>query len=293
MNIQWYPGHMAKTRRQMLENLKNIDLVCELVDARIPQVSRNPDMDEIAGDKPRMMILNRVDLADPEATRRWASFYRAQGYAVLETDSQHGTGTGRFAAAARERLADKISAWNEKGQTGRAVRVMVVGIPNVGKSTFINRVLGRKSAKAADKPGVTRGAQWFRVPGGIDLLDTPGILWPKFDDERVGILLAVTGAVKDDILDLETLACRLFELLAVRAPQTIVDRYKLTIPEQSDFLGYVLLQQAGRKRGFLISGGEIDTERMARILLDEFRGGVLGRITLETPEDYAHAQEED
>ena len=293
MNIQWYPGHMAKTRRQMLENLKNIDLVCELVDARIPQVSRNPDMDEIAGDKPRMMILNRVDLADPEATRRWASFYRAQGYAVLETDSQHGTGTGRFAAAARERLADKISAWNEKGQTGRAVRVMVVGIPNVGKSTFIIRVLGRKSAKAADKPGVTRGAQWFRVPGGIDLLDTPGILWPKFDDERVGILLAVTGAVKDDILDLETLACRLFELLAVRAPQAIVDRYKLTIPEQSDFLGYDLLQQAGRKRGFLISGGEIDTERMARILLDEFRGGVLGRITLETPEDYAHAQEED
>lgn len=293
MNIQWYPGHMAKTRRQMLENLKNIDLVCELVDARIPQVSRNPDMDEIAGDKPRMMILNRVDLADPEATRRWASFYRAQGYAVLETASQHGTGTGRFAAAARERLADKISAWNEKGQTGRAVRVMVVGIPNVGKSTFINRVLGRKSAKAADKPGVTRGAQWFRVPGGIDLLDTPGILWPKFDDERVGILLAVTGAVKDDILDLETLACRLFELLAVRAPQAIVDRYKLTIPEQSDFLGYDLLQQAGRKRGFLISGGEIDTERMARILLDEFRGGVLGRITLETPEDYAHAQEED
>ena len=293
MNIQWYPGHMAKTRRQMLENLKNIDLVCELVDARIPQVSRNPDMDEIAGDKPRMMILNRVDLADQEATRRWASFYRAQGYAVLETDSQHGTGTGRFAAAARERLADKISAWNEKGQTGRAVRVMVVGIPNVGKSTFINRVLGRKSAKAADKPGVTRGAQWFRVPGGIDLLDTPGILWPKFDDERVGILLAVTGAVKDDILDLETLACRLFELLAVRAPQAIVDRYKLTIPEQSDFLGYDLLQQAGRKRGFLISGGEIDTERMARILLDEFRGGVLGRITLETPEDYAHAQEED
>ena len=293
MNIQWYPGHMAKTRRQMLENLKNIDLVCELVDARIPQVSRNPDMDEIAGDKPRMMILNRVDLADPEATRRWASFYRAQGYAVLETDSQHGTGTGRFAAAARERLADKISAWNEKGQTGRAVRVMVVGIPNVGKSTFINRVLGRKSAKAADKPGVTRGAQWFRVPGGIDLLDTPGILWPKFDDERVGILLAVTGAIKDDILDLETLACRLFELLAVRAPQAIVDRYKLTIPEQSDFLGYDLLQQAGRQRGFLISGGEIDTERMARILLDEFRGGVLGRITLETPEDYAHAQEED
>lgn len=290
MNIQWYPGHMAKTRRQMLENLKNIDLVCELVDARIPQVSRNPDMDEIAGDKPRMILLNRVDLADPEQTRRWAAWYREQGYSVLETDSQHGTGTARFGAVARERLADKIAAWNEKGQTGRSVRVMVVGIPNVGKSTFINRVLGRKSAKAADKPGVTRGAQWFRVQGGIDLLDTPGILWPKFDDERVGILLAVTGAVKDDILDTETLACKLFEILARRAPQAIMERYKVTIPEQSDFLGYELLEQAGRKRGFLISGGEIDTERMARILLDEFRGGVLGRITLETPEEYADEQ---
>ncbi|MCF2670506.1 ribosome biogenesis GTPase YlqF [Butyricicoccus pullicaecorum] len=286
MNIQWYPGHMAKTRRQMLENLKNIDLVCELVDARIPQVSRNPDMDEIAGDKPRMIILNRTDLADPEMTRRWAAWYRAQGYSVLETDSQRGAGTNRFAAAARERIADKIAQWNEKGQTGRAVRVMVVGIPNVGKSTFINRVLGRKSAKAADKPGVTRGAQWFRVAGGIDLLDTPGILWPKFDDERTGILLAVTGAVKDDILDTETLACKLFELLAQRAPQAIIDRYRITIPEDSDFPGYDMLEQAGRRRGFLISGGEIDTERMARILLDEYRGGVLGRITLETPEEY-------
>lgn len=277
---------MAKTRRQMLENLKNIDLVCELVDARIPQVSRNPDMDEIAGDKPRMIILNRTDLADPEMTRRWAAWYRAQGYSVLETDSQRGAGTNRFAAAARERIADKIAQWNEKGQTGRAVRVMVVGIPNVGKSTFINRVLGRKSAKAADKPGVTRGAQWFRVAGGIDLLDTPGILWPKFDDERTGILLAVTGAVKDDILDTETLACKLFELLAQRAPQAIIDRYRITIPEDSDFPGYDMLEQAGRRRGFLISGGEIDTERMARILLDEYRGGVLGRITLETPEEY-------
>ena len=286
MNIQWYPGHMAKTRRQMLENLKNIDLVCELVDARIPQVSRNPDMDEIAGDKPRMIILNRTDLADPEMTRRWAAWYRAQGYSVLETDSQHGAGTNRFAAAARERIAEKIAQWNEKGQTGRAARAMVVGIPNVGKSTFINRVLGRKSAKAADKPGVTRGAQWFRVAGGIDLLDTPGILWPKFDDERTGILLAVTGAVKDDILDTETLACKLFELLAQRAPQAIIDRYRITIPEDSDFPGYDMLEQAGRRRGFLISGGEIDTERMARILLDEYRGGVLGRITLETPEEY-------
>lgn len=288
MNIQWYPGHMTKTRRQMQENLKNIDLVCEVVDARIPQVSRNPDMDELAAGKPRMIILNRIDLADPALTRRWAQYFRAKGWAVVETDSKQGAGTARFAPAAREVLAEQIAKWNEKGQVGRAVRVMVVGIPNVGKSTFINRILGRKSAKAADKPGVTRGSQWFRVDSGIDLLDTPGILWPKFDDERVGILLACTGAVKDDILDVETLACKLMELLALHAPESITARYKLDLAaaEDSDFLGYTLLEQAGRRRGFLISGGEIDTERMARILLDEFRGGVLGRITLEAPEDY-------
>lgn len=293
MNIQWYPGHMAKTRRQMLENLKQIDLVCEVVDARIPMVSRNPDMDDIAGAKPRMIILNRIDLADPEQTRRWSAYFRSKGWAVLETDSQHGKGTERFAAAAREVLADKIAGWNEKGQTGRAVRVMVVGIPNVGKSTFINRILGRKSAKAADKPGVTRGSQWFRVGDGIDLLDTPGILWPKFDDERTGLLLASTGAVKDDILDVETLACKLFEILAARAPEAIAARYKLTLPEtgeEIDFLGYSLLEQAGKKRGFMMRGGEIDTERMARVFLDEYRGGVLGRITLETPEEYADAE---
>lgn len=293
MNIQWYPGHMAKTRRQMLANLKNIDIVCEVVDARIPMVSRNPDMDEIAGAKPRMIILNRIDLAAPDETRRWAAYFRAKGWAVLETDSQHGKGTEKFAAAAREVLADKIAQWNEKGQTGRAVRVMVVGIPNVGKSTFINRLIGRKSAKAADKPGVTRGAQWFRVGDGIDLLDTPGILWPKFDDERTGLLLASTGAVKDDILDVETLACKLFEILAVRAPEAIVSRYKLTLPapgEEVDFLGYTLLEQAGRKRGFMMRGGEIDTGRMARVFLDEYRGGVLGRITLETPEEYTDAE---
>ena len=202
--------------------------------------------------------------------------------AVIETDSRAGTGTQAFSNAVRTLLADKIAQWNEKGLVGKAVRVMVVGIPNVGKSTFINRIIGRKSAKAADKPGVTRGSQWFRVGSGIDLLDTPGILWPKFDDERVGILLACTGAIKDDILDVETLGCKLMELLAVQAPQAIIERYGVTIPEESDFLGYDLLQQAGRRRGFLLRGGEIDTERMARILLDEFRGGVLGRITLES-----------
>ena len=284
MNIQWYPGHMTKTRRQMAEYIKQVDAVCEVVDARIPQVSRNPDMDEIAAGRPRMMILNRIDLADPNKTAVWAKHFRDQGMAVIQTDSRAGTGTQAFSNAVRALLADKIEQWNEKGLVGKAVRVMVVGIPTVGKSTFINRILGRKSAKAADRPGVTRGSQWFRVDSGIDLLDTPGILWPKFDDERVGILLACTGAIKDDILDVETLGCKLMELLSVQAPQTIVDRYSVSIPEEEcDFLGYELLQQAGKRRGFLLRGGEIDTERMARILLDEFRGGVLGRITLEMP----------
>lgn len=290
MNIQWYPGHMTKTRRKMAEYIKNVDLVCEIVDARIPQVSRNPEIDTLAGGKPRLMILNRIDLADPSATRAWAKYYRAQGCLVLEEDSRSGQGIGKFSTAVREALADKIAQWQEKGQTGRSARVMIVGIPNVGKSTFINRVLGRKAAKAADKPGVTRGSQWFKVDGGVDLLDTPGILWPKFDDERTGILLAVTGAVKDDILDAETLACKLFELLAVHAPESIQMRYKIDLPDENEaFPGFSMLEQAGRKRGFLISGGEIDTERMARILLDEFRGGILGRITLETPEEYTDA----
>lgn len=278
---------MTKTRRQMAEYIKQVDAVCEVVDARIPQVSRNPDMDDIAAGKPRLMILNRIDLADPETTAAWAKHFRSQGMAVIETDSRKGQGTQAFANAVRSLLSDKIAQWNEKGLVGKAVRVMVVGIPNVGKSTFINRILGRKSAKAADKPGVTRGSQWFRVESGIDLLDTPGILWPKFDDERVGILLACTGAIRDDILDVETLGCKLMELLAVQAPQAIQERYGVTVPEESDFPGYDMLTQAGQRRGFLLRGGEIDTERMARILLDEFRGGVLGRITLETPEDYA------
>ena len=242
---------MTKTRRQMAEYIKQVDAVCEVVDARIPQVSRNPDMDEIAAGKPRMMILNRIDLADPNMTAVWAKHFREQGMAVIQTDSRSGNGTQAFSGAVRTLLADKIAQWNEKGLVGKSVRVMVVGIPNVGN----------------------------------DLLDTPGILWPKFDDERVGILLACTGAIKDDILDVETLGCKLMELLAEQAPQTIIDRYSIAIPEEEcDFLGYELLQQAGRRRGFLLRGGEIDTERMARILLDEFRGGVLGRITLEKPE---------
>ena len=259
MNIQWYPGHMTKTRRQMAEYIKQVDAVCEVVDARIPQVSRNPDMDEIAAGRPRMMILNRIDLADPNKTAVWAKHFRDQGMAVIQTDSRAGTGTQAFSNAVRTLLADKIEQWNEKGLVGKAVRVMVVGIPNVGKSTFINRILGRKSAKAADRPGVTRGSQWFRVDSGIDLLDTPGILWPKFDDERVGILLACTGAIKDDILDVETLGCKLMELLSVQAPQTIVDRYSVSIPEEE--FSRLRAAPAGRKATRLPAARRRDRHR--------------------------------
>ena len=296
MNIQWYPGHMTRTRRQMQESIRRVDAVCEVVDARIPQVSRNPDIDSIAGDKPRLMILNRIDLADPASTQKWVNYFRAKGYAVLTTDAKSGAGVKKFSETVRTLLADKIEQWKQKGQVGKAVKVMVVGIPNVGKSTFINKVLGRKSAKAADKPGVTRGQQWFRLESGLELLDTPGILWPRFDDERTGILLAVTGAVRDDILDIETLACKLMELLAKHKPEAIEERYKFQIPEnweEFDFPGYELLMMAGRKRGFLISGGEVDLERMANILLDEFRGGKMGRITLELPSDLEKGAETD
>ena len=284
-SLSWFPGHMTKTRRMIAAEIGHMDAVCEILDARIPLASRNPDVDELTAGKPRLVVLNRVDQADPGQTRRWAAYFREKGYAVLEANAKGGAGTAQFAAAVRELLRDKLEAYAQKGQVGRVVRVMVLGIPNVGKSTFINKVARRKTAKAEDRPGVTRSKQWVPVDSTLELLDTPGILWPKFDDERVGILLACTGAIKDDILDVETLGCKLMELLAEQAPQTIIDRYSIAIPEEEcDFLGYELLQQAGRRRGFLLRGGEIDTERMARILLDEFRGGVLGRITLEKPE---------
>ncbi len=281
MNIQWYPGHMTKTRRRMAEYMRQVDAVCEVVDARIPEASRNPDLDGITNGKPRLIVLNRIDLADPKLTKQWSERFRDQGMAVIETDSRTGKGTKAFSPAVRELLSDKIMRWKEQGQIGKAVRVMVAGIPNVGKSAFINRILGRKSAKAADKPGVTRGTQWFRVEGGIELLDTPGILWPKFDDERVGILLAITGAIRDEILDTETLGCKLMEILAENAPESVKQRYGIEPSEESGFPGYEMLQQAAKRRGFLIKGGGTDTERMSHILLDEFRSGTLGRITLE------------
>lgn len=282
-NIQWYPGHMTKTRRQMEQDIKLVDLVAELIDARIPISSRNPDIDSIVRDKPRLIVLNRVDQADPEQTKRWAAYFKQRGFSVLETDAKTGRGVNRFSAVVRESLSEQIARWKEKGQVGRPVRAMVVGVPNVGKSTFINHVAKRKSAKAGDKPGVTRGKQWVAVDQSLDLLDTPGILWPKFEDEQTGLHLAFTGAVKAEIMDLETLAHYLMELLKRRYPDALRARYGIEVDENAQ--GWELVEAAARKRGFLISGGEVDLERMSRILLDEFRSGKLGNFTLETVED--------
>ena len=297
MNIQWYPGHMTKTRRMIAEQLKNVDAVCEILDARIPISSRNPDVDELTAGKPRLVVLNRVDQADKASTDRWAAYFRGKGYAVLESDAKSGQGTARFAGAVRELLAEKIRAYEEKGQN-RVLRVMILGIPNVGKSTFINKIAGRKTAKTEDRPGVTRSKQWVPIDRNLELLDTPGILWPKFEDQSVGLNLAYTGAVKDDILDTETLGCHLMAYLGDHYPDALSAAYKLPgIPEreaeENDIAwGYRLLQSAGKKRGFLISGGEVDTERMAKILLDEFRSCKLGRFTLELPEDSGQAPAE-
>ena len=282
-SLSWFPGHMTKTKRMIVAEIKNMDAVCEIVDARIPLSSRNPDVDEMVGDKPRIMVLNRVDQADPKETRRWANYFREKGYAVIEANAKNGNGTAQFSTAVRELLRDKISAWEAKGQVGRTVRVMVLGIPNVGKSTFINKVDHRKTAKAEDRPGVTRTKQWVPVDKTLELLDTPGILWPKFDDKQVGLRLAFTGAIKDDVVDIEELASCLMEYLGKHYPDTLRERYKVEVQEEEG--GYDLLTRAGQKRGFLMRGAEVDTERMARILLDEFRGGKLGTFTLETVED--------
>ena len=281
MNVQWYPGHMTKTRRMIADHLKLVDLVVEIIDARIPLSSRNPDLDELLGSKPRLILLNRADQADPAMNKQWSAWFRKRGASVLQTDCKSGAGVKQFSPVVKSILREQIAKWTEKGQVGRPVRVMVVGVPNVGKSTFINKVARRKSAKAQNRPGVTRGKQWVTVDSGLELLDTPGILWPRFEDPEVGFRLAFTGAVKDDIMDLETLASKLMKVLAERYPEALRSRYKIEIPVPVD--EWALLEAAGRKRGFLISGGEVDTERMARILLEEYRSGKLGRFTLEEP----------
>ena len=282
IDIHWFPGHMTKAGRMIEQNVSMVDAVCEIIDARIPAASRNPDIDRLSAGKPRLVVMNRVDQADPSVTAQWRAWFRAQGLAVLETDARSGKGVKDFPAAVRALLSDRIAAWEAKGQGTRPVRAMVLGIPNVGKSTFINKLAGRKAAAVSDRPGVTRGRQWISVGRSLELLDTPGILWPRFDSQEVGELLAATGAVKDDVLDREALAANLLVRLRELYPEAIAQRYGLTSPDEA---GWEMLEAAAKRRGFLAGRGEYDTERMAAVLLDEFRGGKLGRITLERPDE--------
>lgn len=279
--INWYPGHMKKATRMMEDSLRLVDAVVELRDARIPNSSRNPDVERIVGSKPRLIVLNRADQADAAATALWKKALTGEGALALEMDCKSGRGVNAFPAAARSLLKEKIERAEAKGQVGKALRFMVLGVPNVGKSSFINRLAGRKAAETSDRPGVTHGKQWITLNGGILLLDTPGILWPKFESPEVGYSLAWTGAINDNILDVELVACRLLERLRELYPGAIEARYKFTPDPEAP--GYELLEAAARKRGFLISGGEVNTERMAHVLLDEFREGKLGRMTLERP----------
>lgn len=281
MNIQWFPGHMTKAQRMIEDSIKQVDAVCEILDARIPNSSRNPDIDRLAAGKPRLIILNRTDLADPSITAQWREFFEAQGIKILETDAKSGKGVSGFAPALSELLKDKIASYAAKGQVNRPMRVMILGIPNVGKSTFINKIAKRKAAIAGDKPGVTRGKQWINIDKGLDLLDTPGILWPKFDSQEVGEMLAITNAIKADVLDKETLAANFMLRLREMYPEALTARYKLEPDPEAN--GFELLEQAAKKRGFLISKGEYDIERMANTLLGEYHDGKLGRISLEKP----------
>ncbi len=279
--VQWFPGHMAKTRRLIKESLKLVDGVVEIVDARIPYSSSNPELNDIIKGKPRIVLLNKCDVADSNATNMWVSYYKSKNMFALPVDCRTGKGLNKFIPTVQKALAEVIEKNEQKGMRGKSLRLMVVGIPNTGKSSFINRMAGNSKAKVADKAGVTRQQQWFVVGNGIELLDTPGVLWPKFDDSQVGDKLAFTGAVKDEVTDIETLSCRLLETLSKTRPQAILDRYKL---DSIDGLqGWEILELIGKKRGFLIKGGEIDYERAAVMICDEFRGGKLGKISLELP----------
>ena len=285
-SIQWFPGHMAKTRRKIQEDLKLVDVVAEILDARVPESSSNPVLRDIIQRKPKVVLFNKSDMADPAQTSKWIAHYAAQGEKAIPLESKTGKGINAFYPAVREVLKPQIEAWEKKGMVGSPIRVMVVGIPNVGKSSFINRMIRGGSAGKAevqDRPGVTRQNRWFTVGKGFELLDTPGVLWPKFEDPVVGEHLAFTGAVRDEILDVEGLASRLLELLMELYPNAVNTRYKTSIQPDDHLTGYQLLEAVGRKRGMLISGGEVNTERAAITVLDEYRGGRLGRITLERP----------
>ncbi len=284
MQVQWFPGHMAKTRRLMAQYLKLVDVVVELADARIPRSSRNPEVDRIIGQKPRVLLLNKSDFADEAQTRRWLDYYQQRGTKALAADCRSGRGLNALMPGVREVLAEKIARWEQSGMTGRPIRMMIVGIPNVGKSSLINRLAGGRRARVEDRPGVTRGAQWVTLGDGTELLDMPGVLWPKFEDKAAGELLAFTGAVRDEILDAETMAVRLLDVLRRRGyGGLLTGRYGLDPQDTADLDGYALLEAVGRRRGMLQAGGHINTERASVMVVDEFRGGVLGRITLEQP----------
>jgi len=280
--IQWFPGHMAKTRRLIKESLNLVDGVIEIVDARIPFSSSNPELGEMIKNKPKMVLLNKCDVADDAATKLWVNFYKKNNMIALPVDCRTGKGLNQFIPACRKALKNVIEKNEAKGMAGKSLRFMVVGIPNTGKSSFINRMAGKNKAVVADRAGVTRSNQWFNVGNGIELLDTPGVLWPKFDDPSVGDKLAFIGSVKDEVTDMESLSCRLLDVLKKTNPQMIANRYKISGFEELQ--GWEILEMIGKKRGFLIKGGEIDYERAAAIVCDEFRGGKLGRISLELPE---------
>lgn len=280
-SVQWFPGHMAKTRRLMQANLKLVDAIVEITDARIPQSSRNPEMDRLCGTKPRLILLNKCDAADDNITAQWLDFYKKKGVIALATDCRSGKGIRNFLPLLKELLKEQIERWQAKGMVGRPIRIMIVGIPNVGKSSFINKMAKSKLTKVEDRPGVTRGKQWVALDKDLELLDMPGVLWPKFEDKLVGERLAFTGAIKDDIMDLEHLASRLLQYLNKNYSSFLCSRYGIEVNEDEE--GFNILERIGEKRGFLISGGKINTERAAITVIDEFRSGKIGKLSLEKP----------
>ncbi len=282
-NIQWFPGHMTKTKRQIQASLKLVDAVAEIIDARIPVSSRNPDLAKLVQNKPRIILLNKCDMANQTATKMWIDHFKKQGISAVAVDCKSGKGLNKFSPAVNEVMSEKISRLKQKGMVNPMMRIMIVGIPNVGKSSFINKIAKQNRAKVEDRPGVTRGNQWFSIGKNLEMLDTPGVLWPKFDDKTVGEHLAFTGAVKDQILDTELLAVRLLDFLKDLKPESFISRFKLEQTNINEIESYELLRIIAKKRGMLISGGEVDTERASVMLLDEFRSAKLGRITVEMP----------
>ena len=281
-NIQWFPGHMAKTRRLITENLKHVDIVIEILDARIPFSSRNPEINRLCAGKPRIVLLNKASLADPKETKFWCAKFTDDNTVCIPTDCVSGEGINQISPAIRSILHEKLERYENRGMTGRRLKAMVLGIPNVGKSSLINRIVGNKKAKVENRPGVTLDKQWFTTSIGLDLMDMPGILWPKFDDRKVGENLAITGAIKDAVVDIEEVAVTLCGRLRQLYPALLSERYKLgDMAQYEELQNFELFELIGRKRGFLISGGEINTERTANMLLDEFRAAKIGRITLD------------